>query len=71
MCSLEDVSDVPYPIVYAKSANKLSTVDSILTINDYVKMMVTSFQDKYPDTELSRRLGISRKSLWEKRKNSA
>ena len=28
----------------------------------------TNFQDKYPDTELSRRLGISRKSLWEKRK---
>ena len=30
--------------------------------------MVLSFQDKYPDTELSKRLGISRKSLWEKRK---
>jgi DNA-binding NtrC family response regulator len=68
VCSLEDVGEVEYPVVYAKTANKLSTVDSILTINEYVKMMVTSFQDKYPDTELSRRLGISRKSLWEKRK---
>ena len=26
------------------------------------------YQDKYPDTELSKKLGISRKSLWEKRK---
>lgn len=70
VCSLEDVEESDYPKVYAKSTNKLSTVDSILTINDYVKMMVLSFQDKYPDTELSKRLGISRKSLWEKRKNS-
>ncbi len=68
VCSLEDVEETDYPKVYAKSTNKLSTVDSILTINDYVKMMVLSFQDKYPDTELSKRLGISRKSLWEKRK---
>ena len=39
-----------------------------MTINDYVKLMVVSFQTKYPDTELSKKLGISRKSLWEKRK---
>ncbi len=68
ICSLEELGDIPYPKISIKSTNKLSTVDSILTINDYVKFMVTSFQDKYPDTELSRRLGISRKSLWEKRK---
>ena len=68
ICSLETLGDIPYPKVTVKSTNKLSTVDSILTINDYVKLMVVSFQDKYPDTELSRRLGISRKSLWEKRK---
>ena len=41
---------------------------NIMTINDYVKMMVLSYQNKYPDTELSKKLGISRKSLWEKRK---
>ncbi|MEA2017697.1 MAG: DNA-binding response regulator [Campylobacterota bacterium] len=68
ICSLEDLGDIQYPKISVKSTNKLSTVDSILTINDYVKLMVTSFQDKYPDTELSKRLGISRKSLWEKRK---
>jgi len=68
ICSLEPLDNIPYPKVTLKTTNKLSTVDSILTINDYVKLMVTSFQDKYPDTELSKRLGISRKSLWEKRK---
>ncbi len=68
ICSLEEEEDINYPKVTIKSENKLSTVDSILTINDYVKLMVTTFQDKYPDTELSKRLGVSRKSLWEKRK---
>ena len=68
ICSLETLGEIQYPKITVKSTNKLSTVDSILTINDYVKLMVTSFQDKYPDTELSKRLGISRKSLWEKRK---
>jgi response regulator of citrate/malate metabolism len=66
--SLEDIESIPFEKVTIKSTSKLSTVDSILTINDYVKLMVTSFQEKYPDTELSKRLGISRKSLWEKRK---
>ena len=36
--------------------------------DDYVKFIVNSFQYKFPDTELSKKLGISRKSLWEKRK---
>jgi len=68
ICSLEDIGEIQYPTITIESSNKLSVVDSILTINDYVKLMVVSFQNKYPDTELSRRLGISRKSLWEKRK---
>ena len=68
ICSLEEVGDVEYPKIQIKTINKFSTVESILTINEYVKAIVASFQNKYPDTELSKRLGISRKSLWEKRK---
>lgn len=40
----------------------------VLSIDDYVKYVITNFQDNFPDTELSKKLGISRKSLWEKRK---
>jgi CheY-like chemotaxis protein len=40
----------------------------ILSIDDYVKYIIVNFQSKFPDTELSKKLGISRKSLWEKRK---
>lgn len=42
--------------------------DNILPIDDYVKLVVLNNQDRYPDTELSKKLGMSRKSLWEKRK---
>jgi len=66
--SIDAVEQDLYPQITVKSTSKFSNVDSILTINEYVKLMVTTFQDKYPDTELSKRLGISRKSLWEKRK---
>ena len=42
--------------------------DEILTIEEYIKFIILNHQHKLPDTELSKRLGISRKSLWEKRK---
>jgi DNA-binding NtrC family response regulator len=51
-----------------KTESKLYDQNEILTIDDYVKYIVNNFQYKFPDTELSKKLGISRKSLWEKRK---
>lgn len=42
--------------------------DDVLSVDEYIKTMILKFEDKYPDTELSKRLGMSRKSLWEKRK---
>ncbi|WP_299546752.1 response regulator [uncultured Helicobacter sp.] len=42
--------------------------DDILSVDEYIKTMILKFEDRYPDTELSKRLGMSRKSLWEKRK---
>ncbi len=40
----------------------------ILSIENYVKYVINNFQSSFPDTELSKKLGISRKSLWERRK---
>jgi hypothetical protein len=48
--------------------NKFFDRGDILSIDDYVKYIIVNFQSKFPDTELSKKLGISRKSLWEKRK---
>ena len=42
--------------------------EEILSIEEYIKFIINNYQYKFPDTELSKRLGISRKSLWEKRK---
>jgi DNA-binding NtrC family response regulator len=68
VCSLECESDFPFYKSKIENSDMVVINDNIMTINDYVKLMVTSFQNKYPDTELSKKLGISRKSLWEKRK---
>jgi len=60
--------ETPFPKIEINTDNKLYDQDEILTIDDYVKFIVNSFQYQFPDTELSKKLGISRKSLWEKRK---
>ena len=57
-----------FETIELKTDSKLYDQNEILTIDDYVKFIVNSFQYKFPDTELSKKLGISRKSLWEKRK---
>ncbi|MFA9240641.1 MAG: DNA-binding response regulator [Candidatus Paceibacteria bacterium] len=66
--TLETELEFPYRKIEFNNENQLIGNSNIMTINDYVKMMVVSYQNKYPDTELSKKLGISRKSLWEKRK---
>ncbi len=63
-----DSEEVAYPILEIKNDNNIFEQGEILPIEDYVKYIVLTYQNKYPDTELSKKLGISRKSLWEKRK---
>lgn len=66
--STEPVEDCEMEIVTLESDEGFFDGGEIFTIEDYVKNIVVNFQDKYPDVELSKKLGISRKSLWEKRK---
>lgn len=40
----------------------------ILSVKDYEKIIITKYESRYPDIELAKKLGMSRKSLWEKRK---
>ena len=42
--------------------------EQILTAVDYINQVIIKYQNMYPDTELARMLGISRKSVWEKRR---
>ncbi|MEA2072438.1 MAG: response regulator [Campylobacterota bacterium] len=68
IASSDKIEDVEYPVIEIKNENNIFDKGEILPIEDYVKFIVLNYQDKYPDTELSKKLGISRKSLWEKRK---
>jgi DNA-binding response OmpR family regulator len=67
LCSTSEL-ETPFETITLNTDSKLYDQNEILTIDDYVKFIVNSFQYKFPDTELSKKLGISRKSLWEKRK---
>ena len=66
--SNEKFDELNYPSIEINSGNSFFAQGDILPIEDYVKYVVINYQHKYPDTELSKKLGISRKSLWEKRK---
>ena len=68
IASSDKIEDIEYPVIEIKSENNVFDRGEILPIEDYVKFIVLNYQSKYPDTELSKKLGISRKSLWEKRK---
>ncbi len=57
-----------YHLIEIEISKKNFLNDEILTIEDYIKFIILNHQHKLPDTELSKKLGISRKSLWEKRK---
>jgi len=57
----------PNTIVLQSNKKQLDE-NSILSIEEYIKFVITNYENKFPDTELSKKLGISRKSLWEKRK---
>ena len=67
LCSTGDL-ECEFETITLNTDSKLYDQNEILAIDDYVKFIVNSFQYKFPDTELSKKLGISRKSLWEKRK---
>ncbi len=68
LTSSSEIIDVPFDTITVNSSSKLYDQNDILTIDEYVQYIVKNFQYKFPDTELSKKLGISRKSLWEKRK---
>jgi len=67
--STENITEtIPINHIELKSNNKVFDINEILSINDYIKYIILNYQNRYPDTTLAKKLGISRKSLWEKRK---
>lgn len=60
--------EVPFRTIDLQTDNNTFSSDNILSLENYVRYVILNFQSKFPDTELSKKLGISRKSLWERRK---
>ena len=57
-----------FPTLKLSHNQSLFENDKILEIQEYVQYIIRTNQNRFTDTELSRRLGISRKSVWEKRR---
>ncbi|BAF69708.1 response regulator [Nitratiruptor sp. SB155-2] len=64
----KESEEIPFKQIELKSDNKVFDRNDIMTIDEYVKYIIINYQYKFPDTTISKKLGISRKSLWEKRK---
>jgi DNA-binding NtrC family response regulator len=66
-----DVDDIHIPETLISADNpvaqKASDKARDLSLEDYFQHFVLENQDKMSETELARKLGISRKSLWERR----
>jgi len=67
-CAKKDIKEFPYKKISYKDRLNFIQGDIILTLDEYVRSIVLKYQDKLPDTVISKKLGISRKSLWERRK---
>ncbi len=48
--------------------NAIFDNECFLTIEDYFKYIIETNQDKFTDIALAKKLGVSRKCIWEKRK---
>lgn len=70
LISMISDDQVSFPCVenITNMANNLEIGSDILSIRDYERIVITKFEGRYPDVELAKKLGMSRKSLWEKRK---
>lgn len=68
LCTNDLSQNSPFETINIATSEKSFNSNEILSINDYIKLIINNYQGMFSDTELSKKLGISRKSLWEKRK---
>lgn len=58
----------PQVIDIARQVDNVELGGEILSVKEYEKIIISKYESRYPDIELAKKLGMSRKSLWEKRK---
>lgn len=55
-------------VVDHRKEMRQSTTDDIMQIEEYVRYVIKHYESHLTETDLAKRLGLSRKSLWERRK---
>ena len=65
--SFAQEADVAFDRVLQINDNR-DLISEILSLKDYEKTIILRFKDSYSNIDLAKKLGISRKSLWEKKK---
>lgn len=63
-----DSIESSYKTLKLDTNDKLFDGDEVLSIDEYIIFVIKQYQKQFPDTVLSKKLGFSRKSLWERRK---
>lgn len=58
----------PQVIDITRQTNNMELGGEILSVKEYEKLIISKYENRYPDIKLAKKLGMSRKSLWEKRK---
>ena len=67
--STTDLTDTfPFETLNIASSEADFGLKEIMSVDGYIKFVISTYQNVLPDTELSQKLGMTRKSLWEKRK---
>ena len=67
--STTDLTDTfPFETLNIASSEADFGIKEIMSVDGYIKFIIATYQHIIPDTELSQKLGMTRKSLWEKRK---
>jgi DNA-binding NtrC family response regulator len=66
LCEEQEIT--PDLLALPQSPNGDREPELNLSLEDYFREFVLGHQDEFTETELARRLGISRKALWEKRR---
>ncbi|WP_172151753.1 sigma-54-dependent transcriptional regulator [Pseudomonas tumuqii] len=64
---LDDLDDDDFPGLSAQASSTSHEPTEDLSLEDYFQHFVLEHQDHMTETELARKLGISRKCLWERR----
>ena len=62
------IQDAQLPPKFSSLSETLKMIKGFISIDEYTKQTILALQDEYTEEKISDILGISRKSLWEKRK---